>query len=1295
MRSFAAWLLVAIIFLPATLTPAFAQNGVSRTQVDALLNAYEGVAPEQWRGLGNAAAPVLESIAVDQGVLPTRRARALDGLSALGSGEATMRRLANSSTAPLIVRMAAVRGLGRILPEASLIDALRPLLHDAEWQVRGIAAETLSSTAAGCATISDMAKRETEAWRSRFVRLCTQPASSVPTPMAPDALAGDPTSKIVMYKIKDPAATVIYQYPSTGAKIQAPSGLGAFAVLMPNAPAISLSSGSWQFYPLGSKATVADFQGMIKTPLSAGLNSGTLNANLFFVGVPGLTAATAPSNAVFQSVLSKVNTIYAQVGLQLGTVTYIDITGADATTYTDVDPSEFDALMKLSANPQAPDGAINLFFVHSISGGAPGFIILGESAGIPGVPVRGTSGSGVAVMMADFPNGLDDLAQTIAHEGGHWLGLFHTTESAGTAFDPLADTPQCPKVPNDTDNNGLVDPVECAALDGPNLMFWTSASGPQPSLLTSNQKFVQLRNPTVNVPNTQVDVVSYGQLTVPTASLTTVITAAVPADAASLTVVGVVTESPVTVPDRLRYVNAATATGAHDGTSWTDAYSDLAAALAAEPAGTKFWVAHGIYKPTAAADRSAAFTVKSDMAIYGGFAGTETLLGQRNPAANPTVLSADIDNNDTSVNGIDADASKIVGNNSYHVVVLDGTTGTISSSTILDGLTITGGKADGASAQQDRGGGVLCNTTCDATLSNLYFAGNNAAYVGGALYHEGASSPIVTNTTFAGNAAANGGAVYQIVGPGTAPVFANVTFAGNSVSDYGGAMYTYQTNGSASLAMTNVTFAANQAGIGGAAMAHYNCGATLTSALTNTIIWGNSPDSVVFVCDTPTFKNSVVQGSGGSAAWNALYGIDGGGNLAADPLLRPLTNNGGSTPTVLPSFAGSAIEAGLDSACVAAPVNGVDQRGIARPFGPHCDIGAAEVKTLVITSAADPGDGICDGTCTLRDAITTTQSAGASVHDVVFDASFNTPKTVNLTAALPTITKDITINGPGANLLTVRRDTGGDYRIFSVNSSANASLSGLTIANGKNGFGGGISNAGRLTIDRCTLTGNVGTTNGGAIQNSGALVVTNSTISGNSSAHGGGVYNFALNGAACALGCSASLINTTISGNTASSYAGGVMDINFGGVQPTVTLVNSTVAANSEPGVLAFDNGGPATITLQNTIVTNNQTQDLADSGTNPHVISLGHNLTGGDGGGYFTQPGDLINTNPRLTSLGNYGGTTQTLYLNPGSPAIDAGDDAAAADTDQRGVLRPVGAHVDIGAVEVDGTVIFQNGFD
>lgn len=1290
MRRFAIWLVVALMVVAVTATPAIAQNQSPRVQIDALLGAYEGVAPTQWRGLGAVAIPILESIAVDQSAPPTRRARSLDGLAALGSGEATMRSMANSTAAPLIVRMSAVRGLGQVLPAAAVIDALLPLLQDAESQLRGVAAETLSNTPGACAVIADMAKRETDAWRFRFVRRCGEPSSSAT--MAPLPLvAADPTARVVVYRLYDPSNTKIYDYAnsSNAVKILPPPQSGSFALLLPNSPTLSFTSGSWTSYLLGSKVTSVDVSALVKTPSSAALTSGTLNANLFFVGVPGLTAASAPGNANFQTVLSKVNTIYAQIGVQLGNLTYIDVTGQDAIAYTNLADADLGTMMKLSGHPQASDGAINLFFVQSIVGGSlGGYIILGESAGIPGVPVRGSSGSGAGVTMADFPANLDEIAETIAHESGHWLGLFHTTESNGQSFDPLPDTPQCPAATFDLNHDNIVDATECAAVDGTNLMFWSSQS--LTPVLTPNQKFVFMNHPLVNVAGTQVTNTSLGSVVVNTVTLSAPVSASVPADGISLTLVGVVPER------QRRYVNTAAA-GANNGTSWTDAYTDLAFALSNETSPTDFWVAHGIYKPTAAANRSAAFTVKPSMAVYGGFAGTETVLSDRNPAANRTVLSGDIDNNDTGVNGVDADTSKIVGNNSYHVIVLDGTSGTINFSTILDGFTITGGKADGAVAPDNTGGGVLCNTTCSPTLSNLHFSGNYAGNVGGAFYDQNASSPTITNTTFSGNAASNGGAVYQYLGPGSAPVYANVTFAGNSVSAYGGAIYNYQTTGSATLAMTNVTFSGNQAAIGGAAMAHYNCGATLTSALTNMIIWGNSPDQVVFVCDTPKFKNSVLQDSGGSAAWNSSFGIDGGGNLATDPLLGPLQNNGGSTPTLLPGARGSAFNAGLDSACAAAPVNGVDQRGIVRPIGAHCDIGAVELQMLVVTSAADPGNGICGNTCTLRDAITATQGAGALVHDVFFDASFNTPQTINLTAALPIIAKDLTINGPGANLLTVRRDTGGDYRIFTVNPTATVSLYGLTIANGKNGFGGGISNSGTLTIDRCTLTGNLGTTNGGAMQNTGALVVTNSTISGNISGHGGGLYNYALNASQCV--CSALLINTTISGNTATSYGGGIVDYNFGGAEPTVTLTNTTIVGNTAPGVIAVDGGGPATIFLKNTIVANNQkngvTEDLADLGTSPHVISRGHNLTGSNGGGYFTQPGDQINTNPKLTSLGNYGGPTQTMYLNPGSPAIDAGDDVAAPVTDQRGVSRPVGAHVDIGAVEVDGGVIFQNGFE
>jgi predicted outer membrane repeat protein len=857
--------------------------------------------------------------------------------------------------------MSAVRGLGQFLPEAALIDALRPLLQDAQWQMRGVAAETLSNTPAGCAVINNMTKLETKAWHSRFARRCRDSTSSATQGTQTALLAGaDPTAEVLVYRITDPSGIRIYDYASSSnmVKLLPPTVPGSFAAVVPNSttyPAAGgpLLSGSWNYRLLASKPTTADVEALIKTPSTAVLASGTVNANLFFVGVPGLNADSARTDPHFQTVLSNVGSTYAQMGVQLGTLTYIDITGPDAIAYTDLNDANLGTLMKLSIDPQAADGAINLFFVHSISGSQSGYIILGESAGIPGVPVRGGSGSGVAVTMADFPNGLVSIGQTIAHESGHWLGLFHTTESAGIAFDPLPDTPECAAVPNDTNHDGIVDAQECAALDATNLMFWTGGAAAQP-ILTSNQQFVVLRNPVVNVAGTQVTAILLGSVAVSASTLSNPVIVNVPADAVSLTLVGVVPET-LTIRNRV-YVRA-TATGANDGTSWADAFTDLQSALA-QPAGD-IWVARGVYKPTASSDRSIAFKFHPNTAVYGGFAGTETQLSQRDITTSLTVLSGDIDNNDAVTNGVDATTNQIAGNNSYHVVVMDGTTvaGTILASTILDGFTITGGKADGA-APDSSGGGLLCNGSgaaheCSPTLSKLHFSGNFAAYVGGALHNDGSSggkvSPTVRSATFSGNYAADGGAVYDFLGDASAPSFTNVTFAGNGAASYGGAIYNYQTSGVAALTMTNVTFSGNAAGNGGGAFAHYTCGATLTSTLTNMIAWGDSLSEVVFVCDTPTFKNSILQGSGGSGAWNASFGIDGGGNLAADPKLGPLQDNGGNAPTSLPGAGGSAIDAGLDSACVTAPVSAFDERGTVRPIGAHCDSGAVEASPLLLS----------------------------------------------------------------------------------------------------------------------------------------------------------------------------------------------------------------------------------------------------------------------------------------------------------------------------------------------------------
>ena len=81
-------------------------------------------------------------------------------------------------------------------------------------------------------------------------------------------------------------------------------------------------------------------------------------------------------------------------------------------------------------------------------------------------------------------------------------------------------------------------------------------------------------------------------------------------------------------------------------------------------------------------------------------------------------------------------------------------------------------------------------------------------------------------------------------------------------------------------------------------------------------------------------------------------------------------------------------------------------------------------------------------------------------------------------------------------------------------------------------------------------------------------------------------------------------------------------------------------------------------------------------------IIDLGHNLSS-DATGAFTNIGSLNNTDPRLGPLASNGGPTLTMALLPNSPAIDAGDDTAAPDLDQRGLPRPIGRAADIGAFE------------
>ena len=287
----------------------------------------------------------------------------------------------------------------------------------------------------------------------------------------------------------------------------------------------------------------------------------------------------------------------------------------------------------------------------------------------------------------------------------------------------------------------------------------------------------------------------------------------------------------------------------------------------------------------------------------------------------------------------------------------------------------------------------------------------------------------------------------------------------------------------------------------------------------------------------------------------------------------------------------------------------------------------------------------------------------------------------------------------------------------------NVTLSDVRVLNCISGNnGGGIYNTAPLTVNASVISGNTATVRGGGIYNMGPLninqttigaVAGNSSFTANSAGEGGGIYDTGLhtaninastlagNNATVGGGMSAvatdvdNFLNSTISGNIAHETGAGVYsdgDVNFTNstiannqVVPILTLLvvvppPPTPVAGLEP----FDTGA---FTYVNTLIANNQlmggTPTLSNCGyTGPgpdtkHLVSSGHNLEDGDSCN-MSKTGDLTDTNPQLAALANNGGPTQTLALAQTSPAVDAGDNSACLNNDQRGVVRPADGNLD-----------------
>ncbi len=625
-------------------------------------------------------------------------------------------------------------------------------------------------------------------------------------------------------------------------------------------------------------------------------------------------------------------------------------------------------------------------------------------------------------------------------------------------------------------------------------------------------------------------------------------------------------------------------------------------------------------------------------------------------------------------------------------------------------------------------GGSAMNNTGIAILRRCTIAGCASNF--GTLRNDGGSGATlkVIQCTIANNTAGQGGGIHQY--DGTLSV-SHSTLNGNTAINEGGGIWIRA--GSASVTHTTIS---GNAGIGGGIA---NRGSL--SVIQSTIVNNTSPQPTKGGIDNTgapplVLKNSVVAGNTGDGTIANPDDIAGSivsnnanfvGKAAATPgfawpdlsfnaafpalssVLGPLGSHGGPTQTHTPIVvsAGPLMDAGkiadipldefdLDGDGDLAEPCSTDQTGRTRRHGPNVEIGAVEYSakpfedlSLVVTGLGEAMNRY-DEEITLREAIRHANNLGGPQTVTFSNKAANgainfhdgTPRNLDILSSHLPISGDVTIQGPGASRLTLRRSPTTPYvtRFFEVGPTGKVSVADLAMSNGDGGSRGGAIyvNGGGLELNRVHIYGSSKGYGAIGIDQGGTAVIHSCLISGNSS---GGLLAMQ--------NSSVTLINSTLSGNSTPDV-GGACAIN----NSSLTAKNCTITGNTAIVLAGGIQAHLSNFTLQNCLVAGNSAsgspQDLNSASV---FTSNGGNFIGAGANAASLLPTDKsfastgISLAQLLSPLANNGGPTATHALPPGSPAINGGisSDAAAIELDQRGYKsRIMGSAVDIGAYEV-----------